>query len=687
MALEFTASTGVLPQDQALLSAIRRKVQEGMSLMRKERAFNEIQRGIDFVSGEQAPLKSNAISKTVDNRSRKILLETVSALTDVRPIWNYETENEKFKEAAETLSRLARGWWRNNNVDMALQAILSYACVGGSGYGALVWDADLPGGGDLRLVPFDPRDVIPIDPTYTGSIQEWGGVVLHQRIPLDAAKQMWPTKKHLITPSNDAWFDTQSGTAKRPFDIVSAAWNMISRTGAVSSMDTPDYVDIYRVFTKDYSTNTSGQRLKMGAKSWEYEVPSHGALDELGRPTLLKEARIYPRGRMVVCTPTAILEDGPNPYWHGLFPVIRFTLDPLPWSLLGAPIVSDMIPMQNALNESIRGLEDGMAQWVRRAIIADRTAMSRSNLDALDTRKPGLKALVNPTAGEGFKIQDGPQFPEWYMEYITYLKNEMDELSGVRGLQQMSQLKQMPSAEVMDRIQEALSPILRMRSRNIECGLAELAEMLKAGFFQFYTSKRRMQVLGRDGVSLENFTYEPSSLTGGLTGKEATEAAQLIHKDFIFSIAPNSFLNVSHATQKMLILQLLRSQLVDPWTAWETMDVPNAGQAPAETIPERITAARKLGLMPGPTPEMVQAQQAQMLMQTQLMMGQMGMQMMMGGQGPPQGGPEGGGAPPTPPPNNSGVGPQGGRPPSGGQPPQFVQKDGGARTVVSESGA
>lgn len=668
--------------DRELLNAIRHKIQQGISLLRKERAFNEVQRGIDFVSGVQAPMVSQALSKTSDNRTRKILLETVSALTDVRPIWNYETENEQFKETAEALSRLARGWWRMNTVDQALQAILSYACVGGTGYGALVWDPDLPGGGDMRLIAFDPRDVIPIDPLYTGSIQEWEGVVLHQRIPVEAARQLWPQKRHLIEPSNDTWFDVQTGTAKRPFDVVSAAWNMISRAGAVSSMEQHEYVDIYRVFCKDYSVNDTGQRIIMGKGPWKYEVPSLNTFDETGRPVLSKEARKYPRGRMIVCTPNAILEDGPNPYWHGRFPVIRFTLDPLPWSLLGAPIVSDLIPMQNALNEAIRGLEDGMAQWIRRGVKADRNAMTRSNLDAIDTRKAGMKALVNPTAGVGFEVINGPEFPEWYMEFVNYLKNEMDELSGVRGLQQLSQMKQMPSGDALDKIMEALSPILRMRSRNIEAGLSELAEMIKVSFFQFYTSKRRMQTLGSDGATIENFIFQPEMLTGPLQGKEATEFAQAIHKDFVFTIAPNSFLNVSHATQKMLILQLLRSQLVDPWTAWEAMDVPGAGASPAETIPERITIARKLGLMPGPTPEMVQAQQAQMLMQTQLMMAQMGMQMAMGGMAPPGGPPPPGG----PQPNNSGVGPEGGRPPSAGQPPQFVQKDGGSRTVVSESG-
>jgi hypothetical protein len=240
----------------------------------------------------------------------------------------------------------------------------------------------------------------------------------------------------------------------------------------------------------------------------------------------------------------------------------------------------------------------------------------------------------------------------------------------------------MPSSETMDKYMEALSPTLRLRARNIEVSLGELAELLKVGFFQYYTAQRRVQILGPDGMTLEDFDYDPGKLVPfEADGKDAPEKAMSHHRNFAFSIAPNSFLNVSHTSQKMMMLQLLRGNLLDPWTAWETMDVANIGQPPAESVPDRIIAARKLGLLPGPTPEMVQAQEAMVLMQAQQAIGQMAMMQNTMGQQQAQGAPQAQGGAPV-----NGVGPQGGRPPSGGQAPQFVQKDGGSRTVVSESG-
>lgn len=675
--------------ERYILGWVQKKVGDGLTILQRERAYNEIGEAIKFVNGEQLPMRSNSISKIVDNRLRKIGLETVSALTDVRPIWNYDTYNEKYKDQSLILNKLARGWWKNSKADRPLQSALLFSGVGGTGYGALTWNPDLPGGGDMELIPFDPRDVIPIEPVYSDSLQDWTGVILRQQLPISLLRDRYPSKAYKITESKGSWFgskqiDTGGGSMS---SITSPAWSLLQKGPERMGGNSLGGVDVMYVYVKDNSINTGADCVVMGdpGTNWAYNVYPVGYRKPDGSLTTEQEAKLYPRGRLVICTPEAVLADGPNPYWHGLFPVIRFTLDPLPWSLLGGSMIGDLIPLQNALNEGLRGLEDGMAQWTRRGIIADSKTLSRTNLDAIDTRKSGLKVMINPSMGEGFKVVDGPEFPQWYMTMIEFFKSEMDEISGVRGLQQLAQLKQMPSADSMEKFMDALSPLLRIRARSIEVSLGELAEMLKVGFFQYYDTGRRMQILGPDGISLEDFDYDPGSLVPhDVPGDTRQERASNHHRNFTFSVAPNSFLNVSHTTQKMFILQLLRSNLMDPWTAWDSFDLPNVGQAPAETIPERMIAARKLGLQPGPTPEMVQLQQAAMMAQLaqQAGMGAMG-GVSPGGMGSVQGPQpmqESGAAPPI-----SGTTPQGGRPPSGNAPPVFKQKDGGTRGTVTES--
>jgi hypothetical protein len=268
----------------------------------------------------------------------------------------------------------------------------------------------------------------------------------------------------------------------------------------------------------------------------------------------------------------------------------------------------------------------------------------------------------------------------------------MEENSGVRGLQQLAQLKvNAMNADTMDKYMEALSPSLRLRARSIEVSLAELAEMLKVGFFQYYDTERRIQILGKDGLTLEDFDYDPGNMIpDSIEGDTQEERAARFHRNFVFSIAPNSFLNVSHMTQKLMNMQLFRANAIDLWTVLDALDIPNVGEAPAETVIERMIAARKLGLQPGPTPEIVAAQEKLTLAQAEAATSQIQQTQLMGQiQGLMGGG--GGGAPSNPAPGapapvrTSGVGPEGGRPPSGQAPPQLIMKDGGTRAVISES--
>lgn len=689
--------------EMELLGWIRKKHSEGIGVLKKEKAYNEMQSCIEFINGEQFPIRSRALSTIVDNRIRKIVLETVSALTDVRPIWNYDTAAEQYKPQSDILNKLARGWWKNSTADRKLQRTLTFSCAGGSGYAALTWNPDSPGGGDLELIPLDPRDVIPIEPIFTDSVQDWRGVMLRQRMPVDTVRAMYPSKAWAISGGSLSFYGPSDQRVGRIYSLATSMWDAIAGKDQKRD-DLPGTVDLIRVYMKDDSIHTGFEPKQMGnpESNYSYTVYPVGSIGPDGNVVDKNTARLYPRGRMIVCTPDAILEDGPNPYWHGLFPIVRFTLDPLPWSILGASMVADLIPLQNALNEGLRGAEDGMAQWIKRGVVADRYSISPQNLQSLDTRKAGLKAHLNPTAGEGFKIIDGPEFPTWYMDMIAYFKTEMDEISGVKALQAMGAAQSQAMSQSdndVDKFQEALSPLLRIRSRSIEVSLSELAEMLKVGFFQFYTARRRMQILGKDGVTLEDFDYDPNTMVpadedGATTGERAVNH----HKNFSFSVAPNSFLNVSHMTHKMLMLQLFRANGIDIWSMWDALDVGGCGPMPAQTVPERMVAARQLGLQPGPTPEMVQAQQqviiaqaqAQMMQLQQMsMMGMGGMGGAPGGGGPPGGGggaPPGGGIPPVP--SNKGSGPQGGRPPSGQQAPQMIQKNSpeGPRMVTSESG-
>jgi hypothetical protein len=671
-----------------LLAQLKSRVRDGLDWYRREPGYLAEPAVAKCVEGGYKSVKSQALSTIYDNHLRKIEYDIASALTDVRPIWNYNTFRPEFKDQADTFSKLARFWWRKSESDNALFHALVYSERAASGFLWQRWNPSLPGGGDLELCALGPRDVLPWGPVYGKSIQEWQGVLIRQNVDMADLIHQYPTKRHGIQSSTGGWFDPPVRSQMPGARPVLGPMEMITRGLGSTSGPPPGRasngtVDLMVAYFKDHSRNTSDAPVQMGRDSWQY--------------TVQPGEKLYPRGRLVKFVEQAILEDGPSPYWHGQFPLVRVTLMRDPELLLGLSVLADVIPLNDRLNEVLRCMDDGLQQWVRRGVKTN-SSMAEAKLKAIDTRMAGGKFRVNMTAGEDFEVIDGPKFPEWIMQYAEYLKNAMDENTGAKGLRQLDQLKQMPSGDTLEKYMESLTPLIAQMARSVEISLAEIADQFMMNVMQFYTAPRRYQTLGQGGLSLEDFDFNPGTMVPaqpGDTSESLAERAIEHKKNFIFDVSPNTFLNVSHATAQLQKLQLFQRNVIDPWTLWEAFNLPGIGPWPAETIPERMVKAKELGIMPGGTPELVQAQQqaaiAQAVMataQAQQAMMQMQMQQMMGatGQAPPGPGgapPPGGGAPPE-----GGSPRPPGRPGTAQDPPALVQRsdgEGGQRTVLSES--
>jgi hypothetical protein len=218
----------------------------------------------------------------------------------------------------------------------------------------------------------------------------------------------------------------------------------------------------------------------------------------------------------------------------------------------------------------------------------------------------------------------------------------MDYHAGTANLSALAQLNQVPGENTIEKMQEALSPVLRLKGRLLEYFLREIGEMVKSNFFQFYNLPRRVSMLGDAGIAFNDFDFDPGTMIPALSQDDANysweldksrsraDRAQWFHKNFTFTITPNSLLAISQMTRKLMYMQLRSMQppLVDKWTLWEVLEVPNGGVPPGgeTTIDMRLLAE-----------QMQMAQTAPMVQ-----MAGMGAAMQMGAGG---GGPEG--RPPT----------------------------------------
>lgn len=623
---------------------------DGQKFLERQPGYELIQPCIDRVLSKKVSStlseldRPDGLACTTSNRMKKIMLELVANMTDIKPFWEIKTYNPTLEKSAENFSKLSTSWYTRVSADqIALAQALRYACVAGIGYVWLEWDPERE---EIMPKAPDPRDVIPIRPDGEFlSIQNSRGVIIREEYTLYHAKQLWPDKAYLLVTDHDA-LDGTALESTRAGKILAAVNvkagspldDALFSSKPRGSIGAQPAVYVYTMYIMDSERNNSNSEIEMGEfktdPKWQRPEGVLGMFASAPRVaannwayTVKPGDKKYPRGRRVIYTRTAILEDIPNPYWFaegGLvkFPITKLTLDPFPKSWFGLIPLGDLLPLQESLDWNLRVIDDHNAQVAQPPVIADSMALGKNALNAINTRRAGLKILSNPM-GKPPAIGQVPALDTMIKEHIAWILNEMDELVGLGDMKNLMSLNQLPTTETIERLIEAKTYVLQARSRSIESFMREFASILISMFAQFYTIRQRYQILGPSGAQPEDFDFDPNNLVpdyvhaedfddqGNLTlaardrgPLPAFSRYKEIQRQLCFDIAPGSLLNASSTTKKLLYMTLftLPIPFLDPWTLAEQLDIPGYGEAPAGavTIPDKIMAAMAMGLMAGP---------------------------------------------------------------------------------------
>lgn len=580
--------------DPKVLGWIAEAIQEGDRLLQSDPSYDCIERSMAYVSGDQRkdPLKRPSyLPNVMVNQTAKSAAIHISALTDLRPVYAFRVGNPAFEPHAGLLNQLTLAWWLLRMIDLDLADGIIYALVGGTGDYEVLYDPGLVGGGDIVLRARDPRDTLPIRPTTTRSLQDWEGIilrdaytpnVLNAQYPILAKMGAFVTSPETLPKTKGRLRTSVSAKLSTPADTLSGLSGAHTQRAGVPT------VDVYRVWLKDRSKNLSSEPRPMGrpGTNWSYSVPPGGYL--------------YPRGRLIVSTERAIISDGPSPYWHGLFPIARLKLLALPWQILGIPLFNDLLPLQDAINDTVNDVLMTLKQWTHRGSVYDENAVPRTLMQTFDSRKPNWRVMVNPmaaTTGKPFELVGGPDLPIWTLDFLNLMFQKFDERAGSPNLTALMQLQQMPGADTIEAYHKALTPEIKHESRMVEACLRDVAEMVKSNMFQFYSLQKRLALLGDAGMTLADLDLDPGNLIpamepgkpGYLPGLDASidldRRAQEFLKLFQFYCTPNSILAIESKIEEMKAIQLTRMGYMDFWTMHEKLHTANVGTPPPMPLP------------------------------------------------------------------------------------------------------
>jgi len=679
---------GQRPQAQRIQSWITECIQEGEWFLRGQQGYQFVDTSYRILSDKGFTELPDTLSKASKNFVKRDLRETVGLLANPRPLASYLTENDAYLNHNDILNKGYLHWKNACFSDRKLRKALQYAGEEGTGYLIQEWDPSYwePGNGDVREQALGVDAVLPIQISPEDwDLQTCYAVVIRRQFPVFQVRRRFPVASDLIVPDGDSPSRFRRFVNSMMDKVVATVQNTYGAQRGYRGEDPAGkhLVTVYDIYILDGQRNMGDKPIKMGVPNspWEYTVPYYkqeipiGMNDSSGmpftRPADLHDCSMFPYRRHIIATKNAILYDGPSRWWHGKVPIVKFVLDDWPQEYCGIPVTKEPAKLQAMLTSLLRAYDDSANARLRPTLGYDMSRVSKAKAESIDPRVGGGVIGFQNMMGEPFKMMVDPRYydqPNNIMEIMKWAEESGARLMGLHDLIAMSKAAQIPGADTIEKLSEMAGPVATDMSRNMEEAQKFRAELFKSNFFEFYTAKKRFQIMGRDGITREDFDYDPASLVPsdidlpiiGRTGTRS-ERARLFMRNFHYYIVPNSIYQMTQTSRRLLLLQLARFGMpIPPEYLMENFDLPN----PKKMIEDFWKYKAE---------EAIHMTEIQILAQN-FMMANSPMGQVMGAM---QQGMKGG---------KGDSNPQGeGRPPTGQQAPHMEPKDGGTRMAISES--
>lgn len=687
---EWQVPIGAAKEDTKL-GWLNAAVEEGSSWLKEQRGYSDMKIAFDILAGKSPANPSPSYrSQMSTGRLKRNVREIVGAVSNVRPIWGYNTSNNAFEPECEMINKVTKAVYLERGLDSAIKSAMQWSAATCTGWLRPVFRKAMYGtkrSGDLTFLTYGSPSVLPVQLPANNDFQEAYAVTILDELPIAMAHGMFPKFQERLHPTSSRyWYAPEIRRAAKG-NVVR---RMFGRWGNNQTSSLSDlYIPIRYTYVIDLSINRTQATVPMGepqGASWCYDVPGLGTDIPVGRDktgnVLFKkadenDARLYPYRRLIISSENVVLYDGPAFDWHGQFPAIPFCVDTWAWEAIGFALVNGGWQIQKSIDELERGVMDKHAAALDPALAYDINAVNRNEARTFDPMKPRTRC------GFDGQLTDQPfkdVLPEAMRRvdpatpnYIQHLEDTMDYQQAIKDVVALAKARAMGGGVNDDeKLLEADGPIVRDITRSVENSLSGVGQQTKYHLLQYYDTKRIMEYVGADGLTRSTLDYDPTSLVPShLTDEDASkdsiytrlQRARFFAENLHFYMTPHSAHEITQMSHKLLLIQLRKAGIqIDSRTIAESCDVPNFGDKPeGNTVWERYwneqarTAQHAIGVK-----QMVDA-----LMQTGVAPTPAIQQAMAGAEG---------------------ANVQEGRPPTGLESPRLVQKDQGARQTISQSG-
>lgn len=595
---------------------------------------------INYLTGEYWDVRRPKYKSTYSgNRLMKARVDTLSMLTLARPTIDVTSQVRAFDKQAQISSGIIQSEYQKHNMDVSLVTAADLAKLWGTSF----WKTGGATPGSLSVSPCGPDSVMPIQPGW--DIQHSTAVMYRTWKAPGFYRRVFPARSAGIEREATISDYANSTKSMRPANIDQYTWNALAPAmqralGAKpglgqSPVSTYAYkaIEHLEFWVDDPSINESRQPVLIRDPYLPLESHNYWYIVQPGE-------RLYPRKRLIVYAGRRLMYDGPSPYWHGLYPFPCLRLNPVPWSFWGLSAYRDLVPIVKSINEVVAGSMDMIKRCLNPTAVTREGAVPITAWKEFFADMPGAKLRLGPlgNVANDIRYMEVPQLPSYVFEMLMrYLLPEFDRMSGMVDITAMSSKRQMPGGDTIEQIRDNLQTGTQLEERYLEVFLRDAGVQAVSNVFQFFTVEQRIKILGDDGVTLQDFDFDPRNMIPADTKRKEQH-----WRNFSLMVAPGSLRTGAKDRDKQIAMNLFKMQAISIDELLRKLDVTNIPQIKEEILEwmQKVAATQGAGQEMDP----------------QMIIDQI-MAQLSGGAAPPGGAPAGasGGGPPAgmPPPGET----------------------------------
>jgi hypothetical protein len=525
----------------------------------------------NFLLGDQwQQPRPQGFAQITTNQIWRIVFQSAALLTDTRPNIEIGARQQRTKFWDDTIKKLKKileVMWFMNEMDRMLVRIVIDLFIYGKAYMKVYFDPfadwDL---GDISVARIPPQYVWP-DPNGVSITQ---GEFVCYRTPVS----LWEIRRR----------------------YRKTAGELVDTIPPDATISTFEVKHEYRIGPIPRRTKRAEESAipKAWLEEWWIRDPSMAKSGE----------SMYPAGRLIAKAGNVLLYDGPNPYWDPWpGPWVEFTANPIDEDFYGEPDINQMKILQEAINVLLSHVVDNTRLMTNAIWIGDYDALSEDEWPKLSSRA-GIYVRKKP--GRDLHRDTGSPLPPSVLEVINMLKGDQQFISGLMdtGYGQSKKGGGVQAAGAIEALQLASQATIRLKSRELEAGLAQMGQKLVARIFQFFIEKRVIDLLGPLPPGQDaSLVWDPDELAVLIPGIEgpapvSEDERKMLYRQFRVKVSPGSSLALSKEKLWATQLALFAAKIIDREAVLEAIDYPNRDEI-TRRMQEAEMQALQMGLAGG----------------------------------------------------------------------------------------